>query len=69
MDVIYWPELDFTAELNPNDTNYYQSIIGTFRLASEIGRVDKTTEESMSAAHMTMPVEVHLDAVLRYSHI
>jgi hypothetical protein len=65
MDVKYRPELDITEELQPEEANYYQSLIGTLRWAIEIGRIDITTEVSMLAAHIAMPREGHLDAVLR----
>ena len=33
----YRPELDVSAELNPTDGNYYQSLIGVLRWAVELG--------------------------------
>ena len=36
----YRPELDISAELNPTDASYYQSLIGVLRWIVELGRVD-----------------------------
>ena len=36
----YYPELDATPELLPDNVTIYQEIIGMMRWATEIGRVD-----------------------------
>lgn len=61
----YRPEMDVSDLLDPEDANYYQSLIGTLRWIVEIGRIDITTETSMLAAHLAMPRYGHLLAALR----
>jgi hypothetical protein len=61
----YRPELDVSPELDAEDGNFYQSLIGVLRWAVEIGRIDITTEVSMLASQMAMPREGHMLAVLR----
>jgi hypothetical protein len=66
MSTSYRPELDISPELSHEvANNWYQSAIGILRWAFELGRIDLTTETSMLAAHMAMPREGHLIAVLR----
>jgi hypothetical protein len=59
------PELDTSPEVSPEVANWYQSAIGVLRWAVELGRIDITTETSMLAAHMALPREGHMIAVLR----
>eukprot|EP00934_Nitzschia_sp_Nitz4_P006827 Nitzschia sp. Nitz4//scaffold434_size7771//2174//3312//NITZ4_009151-RA/size7771-exonerate_protein2genome-gene-0.20-mRNA-1//-1//CDS//3329551831//6817//frame0 len=61
----YIPELDISEELNAEDANYFQSIIGILRWMVEIGRVDIITEVSMLASQLALPREGHLEAALR----
>jgi hypothetical protein len=65
MSTTYRPELDTSPELSPEVANWYQSAIGVLRWAVELGRIDLITGASMLAAHMAMPREGHLIAVLR----
>jgi hypothetical protein len=65
MSTKYRPELDTSPELSPEVANWYQSAIGILRWAVELGWIDLTTETSMLAAHMALPREGHLKAVLR----
>ena len=61
----YRPEMDVSPLLDPDDANYYQSLIGILRWTVEIGRIDITTETSMLAAHLAMPRHGHLLAAIR----
>jgi hypothetical protein len=56
----YRPELDVSAELDPERANYYMSLIGILRWSVEIGRMDITCEVSMMSSHMALPREGHL---------
>jgi hypothetical protein len=56
----YRPELDISPELDADDANYFQSVIGVLRWAVELGRVDITTEVSMLSSHLALPRAGHL---------
>ena len=56
----YRPELDQSAELDENDTQYFQELIGILRWATEIGRVDILTEVAMLSSHQACPREGHM---------
>jgi Reverse transcriptase (RNA-dependent DNA polymerase) len=58
----YRPEMDTSAELDPERASYYQSQIGVLRWCVELGRVDIITEVSMLASHLALPREGHLEA-------
>jgi len=60
----YAPELDGSPELNADDTQYYQELIGILRWATEIGRVDIVVEVSIMSQFQAMPREGHLKEVL-----
>ena len=60
----YRPELDVTAELQPNEATYYMSLIGVLRWIVELGRVDICLETSIMSSFMAMPREGHLEQVL-----
>ena len=60
----YEPELDVSAELEPEDASYYQSIIGMLRWMIELGRIDIATEVSLLSSHLALPREGHLEAAL-----
>jgi hypothetical protein len=60
----YCPELEILPELNAEDVNYYQSVIGVLRWAVELGRVDITTEVSMLSSHLALPCDGHLVGTL-----
>ena len=57
----YRPEIDVSAELDPQQSSYYQSLIGILRWIVELGRPDITTEVSMMASCMAMPRQGHLE--------
>ena len=56
----YRPELDISPELDAEDANYFQSVIGVLRWAVELGRVEITTEVSMLSSHLALPRAGHL---------
>jgi hypothetical protein len=59
----YGPELDTSPELEPDETTYYQSLIGVLRWMVEMGRVDIAVEVSMMSSYVAMPREGHLQQV------
>ena len=61
----YYPELDATPELLPDDVTLYQEIIGMMRWATEIGRVDILHEISLLSQYQASPREGHLEELLR----
>jgi hypothetical protein len=58
----YRPEMDISAELDPERASYFQSQIGVLRWCVELGRVDIITEVSLLASHLALPREGHLEA-------
>lgn len=60
----YAPELDGTPELNSDDMQFYQELIGMLRWATEVGRVDILHEVSILSQYQAMPREGHLEQLL-----
>ena len=60
----YRPELDVSPELTPQDSAYYQSLVGILRWIDELGRIDICLEVSMMSSHLALPRKGHLDQVL-----
>jgi hypothetical protein len=61
LPTLYRPELDdISPELNADDANYFQSVIGIVCWAIELGRIDITTEMPMLSSHLALPHEGHL---------
>jgi hypothetical protein len=58
------PELDGTPELEPEDIQYFQELIGMLRWATEIGRVDILHEILILSQYQASPREGHLEQVL-----
>ena len=56
----YRPEIDISAELDPESASYYQSLIGILRWIVELGRIDITCEVSLMASMMALPRIGHL---------
>ena len=59
----YRPELDFSKELNAEDSSYYQSQIGILRWMIELGRIDIIEEVAELSTFLALPREGHLEAV------
>jgi hypothetical protein len=58
------PELDTSEELNVDNQNFYQEMIGILRWATEIGRVDILTELSLLSAYQASPRRGHFEQVI-----
>mmetsp|Transcript_686 Transcript_686/g.996 ORF Transcript_686/g.996 Transcript_686/m.996 type:complete len:261 (+) Transcript_686:1341-2123(+) len=56
----YRPELDFSAELEDSQVNYYQGLIGVLRWIVELGRIDLIIPVSLLPRYMVSPREGHL---------
>jgi hypothetical protein len=55
--------MDVSPKLDPEQANYYQSLISILHWMVEIGCVDMITEVSKLASHMALPCKGHLDCV------
>ena len=60
----YRPELDATEELDAEETQYYQELIGILRWTTEIGRVDILTEVAMLSSYQACPRQGHMSEAL-----
>ena len=65
----YRPELDISEELDHDDANYCQSVVGMLRWIVELGRIDVITEVSMMSSYMAAPRVGHLERVSRHARI
>ena len=61
----YSPETDDAKELNEDESNYYQSLIGILRWLIEMGRIDICTEVSMLSSYVVCPRDGHFEALLQ----
>ncbi len=59
----YKPELDVTKELDADQTQRCQQLIGILRWAVEQGQVDILTEVAMMSQYHANPREGHLEAL------
>jgi hypothetical protein len=56
--------------MNPQETAYYQSLIGVLRWIVELGRVDICLEISIMSSHLALPREGHLEQVCHiFAHL
>ena len=60
----YVSELDISDELNAEDTQFYQELIGMLRWATEIGRVDILHEISILSQYQASPREGHIEQLI-----
>lgn len=60
----YVPELDASPELDAEDVQFFQELIGMLRWATEIGRVDVLLETSLLSQYQAAPREGHLEQAL-----
>jgi hypothetical protein len=58
------PELDGTPELDANETQYFQELIGMLRWATELGRVDILHEVSILSQYQASPREGHMEQIM-----
>ena len=56
----YKPELDSSDLLGNIEATKYQQLIGVFRWAVELGRIDILTEVSLLSPHLVVPRRGHL---------
>ena len=56
----YRPELDTSAECTPEQSTYYQNLIGVLRWIVELGRIDIAFEVSCLSRHLVQPRTGHL---------
>jgi len=59
----YRPELDTSPITNPDQANYYQSLIGVLHWAVELGRIDILIHVSMLSSFLVAPREGYLSQV------
>jgi hypothetical protein len=67
----YCPKLDATAHCDEEHASYYQQIIGIFRWAIKLGRIDILTEVALLSQFQANPCKGHLEAlycVANYLH-
>lgn len=63
----YRPELDVSPVLDPEQANYYMSLIGILRWAVELGRIDFYIDVCLLSSYMCQPRVGHLEQVLHIS--
>jgi Reverse transcriptase (RNA-dependent DNA polymerase) len=59
----YRPELDVTPELNAEQHNYFQGLIGVLRWACELGRIDILVDVTKLSHFLAAPRRGHLEQV------
>lgn len=59
----YRPELDVSDELDDDDTNRYQQLIGVLQWSIELGRLEFYLEVSLLSQYLALPRVGHLDAL------
>ncbi len=64
MQTIYRPGLDVSPVLDPDQANYFASLIGVLRWAVELGRIDIYVNVSMTSSHLAQPRIGHMEQVL-----
>jgi hypothetical protein len=60
----YRPELDISPILDPEQANYYMSLIGILRWAVELGRIDIYIDVCLLSSYMCQPQVGHLEQLL-----
>ena len=58
------PELDVSDELDDEDTNCHQELVGILRWAVELGRVDILHEVALLSQFQASPREGHMEEML-----
>ncbi len=59
----YYPELDATALLNDEETNYYRSQVSILRWMIELGHLDIYVHVALLSSYLVQPRRRHLEAV------
>jgi hypothetical protein len=57
----YRPEVDVSAELNDEQANYFQNLIGVLRWSVELGRIDIHLEVAQLSSYLAQPRAGHLE--------
>ena len=66
----YRPELDISPILDPEQANYYMSLIGILRWAVKLGRIDIYIDVCLLSSYMCQPRVGHLEQVLhRFAYL
>ncbi len=60
----YSPELDISPLLDPDQANYFMSLIGILRWAVELGRIDIYIDVALLSSHMAQPRVGHMEQVI-----
>ena len=60
----YRPELDTSTECTPEQTHFYQNVIGILRWLVELGRIDIAYETAILSSYNTSPRTGHLQQAL-----
>ena len=60
----YFPELDGSPELDPDNLQFYQEIIGILRWATELDCVNILYKTSLMSQYQASPRDGHLEQVL-----
>ena len=58
------PEIDTSSELDLDDTRLCQKLVGIFRWAVELSRIDIQFEVSLHSSHMANPRISHFNNIL-----
>ena len=64
MTLSYLPELDDTPELESDDVQFYQEMMGMLRWATELGKVDMLHELSLLSQYQANPRQGHMAQAL-----
>ena len=64
----YKPELDVSPEVGPRLIQRYQTMMGMFRWAIELGRIDIEIETALLSQYQASPREGHLEAAYSVVH-
>jgi len=60
----YRPKLDISPLLDPDQANYYMSLIGILRWAVELGRINIYIDITLLSSYMAQPRNGHMNEVL-----
>jgi hypothetical protein len=63
MSPAYRPELDMTPELSPEQTKYYQNLIGVLQWVVELGRIDIHVAVALLSQYLASLHQGHLEQV------
>ena len=64
MVTLYFPELDGSPDLEPDNLQLYQELIRMLRWATKLGRVEILYETSLMSQYQSSPKDGHLEQVI-----